>query len=69
MPNTPWLDGLWHFKGYKYMVAEIKGQNAVYRNLAHYDYPDEDIKPIGDGTLESGTFDETSKEIKELVSP
>ena len=65
--TTPWLDGLWAFGRYQYLVVEVKGQNAIYKNKAHYDFPEEDIKPIGDGIWESGIYEDTTEEINKLT--
>ena len=62
-----WLDGLWVYEGYQYVVLEITGENAVMKNKANYDYPDADIKPISTATMTFGEFDDCPQEIADLT--
>ena len=62
-----WLDGLWVYEGYQYVVLEVTGENVIMRNKSSYDYPDADIKPISEATMTFGEFDDCPQEIADLT--
>ena len=59
-----WLDGLWYFEGSPFLINEVKGEEALWRNLIELDYPDFEPRPMK-GTWTHGKFHETLKEIEE----
>ena len=61
-----WLDGLWYFEDFKFVVYEFKGETALFRNRAYYDHPDMDYDGIT-GTIKYGSFGETSAGVKEAT--
>ena len=58
-----WLDGLWHFEDFKFMLHEVKGEACYWKNLGAFDYPDLGIDSV-QGTWKYGSFGETSAEVK-----
>ena len=59
-----WLDGFWYYEGSPFLIHEVKGEEASWRNIVELDYPDfvpTEIK----GTWTHGKFHETMKEIEE----
>ena len=61
-----WLDGLWFFEDFKFVVYEVKGDTSNWRNLGYFDYPDLNVDCIT-GTWKYGEFGETSAEVKEAT--
>ena len=61
-----WLDGLWHFEDFKFMLHEVKGEVCYWKNLGAFDYPDLGIDSV-QGTWEYGKFGETSAEVKKAT--
>jgi len=61
-----WLDGLWYFEDFKFVIYEFKGETALFRNRAYYDHPDMDYDGIT-GTIKYGSFGETSAGVKEAT--
>ena len=61
-----WLDGLWYFDDFKFAIHEIKGETAIWKTLAYFDYPDMDFNGTP-GTIKYGSFGETSVEVKEVT--
>ena len=59
-----WLDGLWYYENTPFLINEVKGENALWRNTAELDYPEFETRPLK-GTWTHGKFHETLKEIKE----
>ena len=61
-----WLDGLWYFEDFKFMIYEVKGEVCYWKNLGAFDYPDLGIDSV-QGTWEYGSFGETSAEVKKTT--
>merc|ERR1711884_527211 len=61
-----WLDGLWHFEDFKFMLHEVKGEVCYWKNLGAFDYPDLGIDSV-QGTWEYGKFGETSAEVRKTT--
>ena len=66
MSSQPWLDGLWYYEGSPNIINDVKGEEALWRNLAELDYPD--YKSTSNvGVWTHGKFQETMKEIEEMT--
>ena len=62
--KTPWVDGLWYFENTPNTINDVKGGQAVWKNLAELDHPGYELSPyVGSWTY--GKYHETSKEIEE----
>ena len=61
----PWKDGYWVYKieGTQY-IQEVKGNDAVIRNLAQMDYPDIPDSDMNKGTWSYGDFGEAPEALR-----
>ena len=66
MSTQPWLDGLWYYEGSPNIINDVKGEDALWRNLAELDYPDYKSTQMK-GVWTHGKFQETMKEIEEIT--
>ena len=62
-----WLDGLFTSSTNVSMIADVKGETALFRNLAEFDFPDYTPEEPMTGTWKYGKFTEASKEVKEAT--
>jgi len=60
-----WLDGIWFFEDFKFVLHEVKGETAWWKNISCFDHPDVDVPKSFCGSWTYGDFGETTKEIKE----